>query len=85
MAYLGLSPEGGMVCTMDMVEYVNPRTGETTYGSSSCPPDGFVRVGEIEKPTQLTPQQIEKAVKREQSPMTLYVIGAIAAYLLLMR
>lgn len=33
----------------------------------------------------MTPQQIEAAVKREQSPMTLYVIGAIAAYLLLMR
>lgn len=34
---------------------------------------------------QMTPQQIEAQVKREQSPMTLYVIGAIAAYLLLMR
>jgi hypothetical protein len=33
----------------------------------------------------MTPQQIEAQVKREQSPMTLYVIGAIAAYLLLMR
>ena len=40
---------------------------------------------QIDRVVQLTPQQIEAAVKREQSPMTLYVIGAIAAYLLLMR
>lgn len=54
MAYLGM-------CTMDMVEYVNPLTGETTYGSSSCPPEGFVRVDEVDakktgfyRPTPMT-------------------------------
>lgn len=54
MAYLGM-------CTMDMVEYVNPLTGEITYGSSSCPPEGFVRVDEVDakktgfyRPTPMT-------------------------------
>ncbi len=93
MAYLGLSPEPQEgFHTMDIVEYINPSTGERTYGSSSYSPDGFVRADvynvpkpKIDRVVQLTPQQIEAQVKREQSPMTLYVIGAIAAYLLLMR
>ena len=56
MAYLGM-------CTMDMVEYVNPLTGETTYGSSSCPPEGFVQV----KQQTSLPIEVDnkKAIQRE--------------------
>jgi hypothetical protein len=63
MAYLGM-------CTMDMVEYVNPLTGETTYGSSSCPPEGFVRVDEVDakktgfyRPTPMTLPTQESLVR----------------------
>ena len=94
MAYLGLSPEPqeGMACTMDMVEYINPSTGEITYGSSSCPPDGFVRADvynvpkqKIDRVVQLTPQQIEAQVKQMQPAPTGggLALAAIAAYLIL--
>jgi hypothetical protein len=55
MAYLGM-------CTMDMVEYVNPSTGETTFGSSSCPPEGFVLADQVDA---------KKAGFYRQTPMTL--------------
>lgn len=92
MAYLGM-------CTMDMVEYVNPLTGETTYGSSSCPPEGFVRVGEVDAKKQGFPvtktgaEQYDLIEQRVQPTLTPIqqapaqggglALAAIAAFLLL--
>lgn len=71
MAYLGM-------CTMDLVEYIHPVTRETIFGSSSCPPEGFIRLDLFDpaKPIEqvivprtqerLTPQEIERFVKPAQ-------------------
>lgn len=83
-------------CTMDLVEYIKPSTGQTTFGSSSCPPDGFVRVEGtgidfppvenkelplVRNEVRMTPQQIERAVKQETGGAL--VLASLAALVLL--
>ena len=63
MAYLGM-------CTMDLVEYVNPLTGETTYASSSCPPKGFVRVETGAEQYDLIEERVQPGLYKP-TPMTL--------------
>jgi len=90
MAYLGVSPEP-RVCTMDFVEYVNPATGEVRFDSSSCPPEGFVRVGSdqpkpiIRPEVRMTPQEIERYVRGgTETPQTggALALAALAALVL---
>ena len=76
MAYLGLSPEPNYPDQY----FTSP--GEVIIDNKKA---GFPVQPDYATELPMTPQQIEAQVKREQSPMALYVIGAIAAYLLLMR
>ena len=100
MAYLGLSPDTGIppppsgsIVPGESV-YAPPQSsdGRWFFSDGKWYPNEAIYLDPVEREmpiirpeVRMTPQQIEAQVKREQSPMTLYVIGAIAAYLLLMR
>lgn len=78
MAYLGLSPEPNYPDQY----FTSP--GERLTCGDYCNQGQSATMIYLARPEGCTCPG-EAAVKREQSPMTLYVIGAIAAYLLLMR